>query len=419
MEPRQVKLQIPSKFQGLFRPYRYKVFHGGRGGAKSRSFARALIFKAAEKPLRVLCAREIQKSIKDSVKRLLDDEIGRMGMRHLFVSTESEIRGVNGSLFIFSGLRLNPEQIKSFEGVDICWIEEAEAVSERSWRILKPTLRKDGSEIWLSFNPESIMGVIYQEFIANDPPFRSLVVQVNYCDNPWFPDVLREEMEACRAKDEDEYRHVWLGEPVLMSKGSYYGKLLDKAKAAGRVTRVPYDPALLVHTSWDLGVHDSTAIWFFQYHRAGPAGERRYIDYYESSGEGLPHYAQVLQQKGYNYGQHIGPHDIKVREWGGSGSSRWDTALKLGIRFDICPNIPVADGIEAARNAIHASWFDSEHCERGLKALWAYQREWDEINSCFKNKPLHDWSSNGADSFRYSAVGFRPPSNVKLPERYA
>jgi phage terminase large subunit len=411
-------VQIPEAFLGLWDPHRYKIFYGGRGGAKSRSFAKVLLLKAAEKHQRVLCCREVQTSIKASVKQLLDDEIKRLGLGHKYVSTETEIRCRDtGSHFLFSGLRIDPEKMKSFEGCTVAWIEEAESISERSWDLLTPTIREEGSEIWASFNPERINGVLWRKFVINAPPPGSLVVKVGWRDNPWFPAVLREEMEHCKRTDPDKWRHIWEGEPVKIAKGSYYGQLLQRAKDQGRIGRVAVEPTLLVHTAWDLGVDDSTAIWFFQHLPAGPTGEFRIVDYYEASGEGLAHYVSVLKKKGYHYGRHIAPHDIKVREWGGNGKSRLDTARALGVRFDVAPGLSIEDGIEAARHVIEAAWFDHERCGQGLESLWSYQREWDEVNACYKTRPKHDWTSHGADAFRMLAVGFRPERQGPRQER--
>jgi hypothetical protein len=232
-------------------------------------------------------------------------------------------------------------------------------------------------------------------------------------------------MEHCRATDPDKYAHVWEGEPVLVAKGSYYGRLLQQALDQDRIGRVSVDPALLVHTAWDLGVSDSTAIWFFQHLPTVGGGEYRVIDYYEASGEGLAHYASELERRGYNYGRHVAPHDIQVRELG-SGKSRLETALGLGIRFEVAPMLPVADGIEAVRGVIGAAWFDRERCGQGLESLWAYQREWDDTNACFKDRPKHDWTSHGADAFRYLATGYRPqrvggaprPANTNARSNY-
>ena len=193
-------------------------------------------------------------------------------------------------------------------------------------------------------------------------------------------------------------------------EGAYYGKYMAQAEAQGRVCDVPFDPLLKVHTSWDLGVGDTTPIWFWQY---SPQGQRRYINYYENSGEGLQHYAKVLEdfseKYGYRYGEHIAPHDIRVREIGNKAKSRYESALELGIKFTICPSVSVEDGIQSVRNILPSCVFDKSNCAEGLKALRHYRKKWNEDRGCFENKPLHDWASNGADSFRYSAVGFKPP----------
>ncbi|HIU17699.1 MAG TPA: PBSX family phage terminase large subunit [Candidatus Avidesulfovibrio excrementigallinarum] len=414
-----IEAQLPDAFRELFRPHRYKVFYGGRGGAKSQSFAIALLMLGRQRKIRVLCAREIQKSIDESVKQLLEDEIDRLGLRGFYTSTKMEIRGANGTTFIFSGLRINVESLKSFKGVTHCWIEEAETVSERSLDIIGPTIREEGSEIWISFNPDRIHAPVWQRFVVNTPPTGSYVRKVGWQDNPWFPAVLNQERLDCLRADPAKYDWIWEGNPRLVAEGSYYGKLLQAADSEGRIGRVPVEPNLLVHTAWDLGVSDSTAIWFFQYLPAGRFGEWRFVDYYEASGEGLAHYAAVLAQKGYRYGQHIGPHDLAVRELG-SGKSRIETARGLGLNFTIARNLPVVDGIEAARQVLAAAWFDKQACGKGLACLWGYQREYDDARSCFKTSPLHDWTSHGADAFRYAATGFATPAAARfdpLPAR--
>lgn len=204
--------ELPSWSRQLFEASRYKAIHGGRGGAKSRSVATALVLKAAQKAERVLCAREVQKSIKDSVKRLLDDEIERLGLRSFFTSTETEIRGANGSLFIFSGLKGNAASIKSLEGVTIAWVEEAQTISQASLDTLIPTIRATGSEIWFTWNPDQPSDPIDAMFRSDDIPPRSIVIEVNWNDNPWFPPELQAEMDYVRSRDIDKYNHIWLGQ---------------------------------------------------------------------------------------------------------------------------------------------------------------------------------------------------------------
>lgn len=398
--------EIPEAFEELLKPARYKVYYGGRGGAKSQTFAIVLLMLGMQKKIRVLCAREIQKSIDESVKKLLEEEIDRLGMRGFYSSTKMEIRGANGTEFIFSGLHINVESLKSFKGITHCWIEEAETVSERTLDIIGPTIREEGSEIWISFNPDRIHAPVWQKFVVKEPPEGSIVRKVGWQDNPWFPKVLEQERRQCLAADPDKYDWIWEGNPRMVAQGSYYGKLLQAADAQGRITRVPVEPNLLVHTAWDLGMGDSTAIWFFQHLPVGRFGEWRFVDYYEASGEGLAHYAEVLAAKGYRYGQHIGPHDIAVRELG-TGKSRIETARGLGLNFSVAKQLPIMDGIEAVRQVLGAAWFDKEKCGNGLSCLWGYQREYDDAHACFKDRPLHDWTSHGADAFRYAAVGFR------------
>lgn len=215
-------VEIGAKFQGLFKPNRYKVFYGGRGGAKSWAFARTLVVLAYTQPLRILCAREFQNSIADSVHRLLSDQIDVLGLGQWFKVQNATITSLTtGSEFLFKGLRHNINEIKSLEGVDICWVEEAQRVSDDSWGILIPTIRKDGSEIWMSFNPGSPDDPTYKRFVLNPPP-DALVVKVGWEDNPWFPEVLRREMEHCRRTDPNAYAHIWGGEPITMTEACIF-----------------------------------------------------------------------------------------------------------------------------------------------------------------------------------------------------
>ncbi|MFA9439415.1 PBSX family phage terminase large subunit [Uliginosibacterium sp. sgz301328] len=211
-----VDIRFAPKFRPLFQPKRYKVFHGGRGGAKSWEIARALVLLTATKKLRILCAREVQNTIKDSVHKLLKDQIESLGLMPWFSITDTSIKSSLGSEFIFKGLRYDVQGVKSTEGIDICWVEEAQTVSTDSWDVLIPTIRKEGSEIWISFNPKEETDPTYQRFVAN-PPDDACVVEVNYCDNPWFPEVLRKEMEYCKRVDYEAYEHIWLGKPRKIS----------------------------------------------------------------------------------------------------------------------------------------------------------------------------------------------------------
>lgn len=216
MKAQKHNIEFSRAFQGLFYPSRYKVYYGGRGGAKSWAVARALLLLGAYKKIRVLCAREIQHSIADSVHKLLGEQIEALGLAGRYRITKNAIVGVNGTEFIFKGLRFNVREVKSTEGVDICWVEEAQSVSEESWAVLIPTIRQEKSEIWITFNPLDEADPTYQRFVVNAPP-NAIVKKVSWRDNPWFPDVLREEMEYLKAKDFGAYMHVWEGEVRTMS----------------------------------------------------------------------------------------------------------------------------------------------------------------------------------------------------------
>lgn len=205
--------EFPAKLRFLFEAWRYKVLYGGRGGAKSWGIARALLIQAAQQKLRVLCAREIQKSIADSVHKLLGEQIEALGLGHFYDVQQSVIRGANGSEFIFVGLHTNLASIKSMEGLDRVWLEEAQAISKESLAVLIPTVRKEGSELWFSFNPDDGEEPVYQDFVVHDPPPGSRVVEIGWADNPWLPDVLRQEKDALYARDPEAAAHVWGGKP--------------------------------------------------------------------------------------------------------------------------------------------------------------------------------------------------------------
>lgn len=206
----------------------------------------------------------------------------------------------------------------------------------------------------------------------------------------------------------DEYAQEFECSFEAAVKGSIYANELEAMRVSHRIGMVPVDPILPVQTAWDLGVGDHTAIWFVQALRGG---EVRLVDYYEASGEGLPHYASVLASKGYIYGTHWAPHDIQVRELG-SGRSRLETALSLGIRFAVAPNVPVEEGIHASRMLLPRCWADAERTKAGIEALQHYRRDYNQRLNEFKATPVHDWASHGADAFRYLALSLQTEKNA-------
>jgi len=402
-----MEVTLPTAFQFLFQPSRYKAIYGGRGSAKSHSVATALVLKAAAKPLRILCGREIQNSIKDSVKRLIDDKIKECGLENFYKSTETEVRGRNGSLFIFAGLKTNIQSIKSMEGIDIAWIEEADTLSQNSLNVLVPTIRKEDSEIWFTWNPANELDAVDMMFRGKVPPPNTLVRQVSYDVNPFFPEVLRKEMEFDKVNDIEKYEHVWRGGYRVTTQGAYYSKQISTAIAENRITGVPYDSHAPVYVSFDLGISDSTALWFVQ--KVGQ--EIHVIDAYESNGQPIDHYAQLLRQKPYIYAKLILPHDARAKSLG-TGKSIEEVLRGLNFETVICPNIPIKDGIDHARSFIGRCWFDQEKCAEGLKNLRAYRENFDERLKISRG-PLHDFTSHYADSFRYMAVGLQENNGQK------
>jgi phage terminase large subunit len=401
---------FPEKLSCLFDPprSRYRVLYGGRGGAKSWGIARALLIKAAQAPMRILCAREFQTSIRDSVHKLLVDQITAMGMMGLFEITQSSIRGLNGSEFFFVGLKNNVSNIKSFEGVDICWVEEAQSVSRLSWNVLIPTIRKEGSEIWVSFNPELEQDETYQRFVVSPPP-GAVVQKINWSDNPWFPETLRAEKDALKARDPAAYATVWEGVCRQTVDGAIFARELEMADIDGRIGRVPYDPVKPVHAVWDLGWSDQTAIWFVQF----IGMETRLIRYIEDSQKTITHYLAELQKFGYVYDTMHLPHDAQNKTLAANGRSIEEIVRAAGHHVSILPKVPVADSINAARTIFANCWFDRENAGEGLNCLRHYRYEVDPDTGQFSRNPLHDQYSHGADAFRYIGLMIREPRRTQ------
>lgn len=395
------KIEFPEKLECLFRPGRYKVLYGGRGGAKSWGVARALLVQGAAEPLRVLCAREIQKSITDSVHRLLADQVAALGLSGFYEVQQTTIKGDNGTQFIFAGLRHNINNIKSLEGADRVWVEEAQTVSKASWEKLIPTIRKPGSQIIVSFNPELDTDETYVRFVKNTPPGAE-VVKIDWRDNPWFPEELRAEMAHLRETDPDAYLTIYEGHCRQVLDGAIYAKELRAATEEGRLCRVPYDQTKPVHTFWDLGRADKTSIWFAQI----VGFEFRVIDFYENSGEALAHYLKALQGKPYVYGDDWLPHDAN-NELLASERTIAQQMRAAGRTVRITPKAKVVDGINAARSLFPNVWFDADRCADGLNHLRRYRYDVDPDTGQFSKEPLHDDASHAADAFRYLAVALR------------
>ena len=402
-EPLHLTPEFPAKLvPELFTYHRYKVLYGGRGAARSWSIARALLLRGVERPLRVLCCREYQLSIRDSVHRLLCDQIYLLGLGAYYRIEQSKIFGPNGTEFSFEGIKNNPTKLKSFEGADVCWVEEAENVSKDSWDILIPTIRKEDSEIWVSFNPKLVTDETYVRMVMRKPSADAFVCEMTWEDNPWFPSVLEAERLTCLENDPDGYANIWGGKPLKALEGAVYKNELRKADLEGRLTTpVPYSKLVPVDTYWDLGKSDFTAIWFVQQINF----EIRLIDYYENRGFDVDHYTQVLQTRGYTYGDLWLPHDAKAKRLGAKKTVEEQIRLK-GFHTRLVPVGKIFNGIAAGRQVFPQCWFDPVKCQGGIHALQHYRYE--VKDGQFSQNPLHDDASHGADAFRYMGVAIKP-----------
>lgn len=394
----QSDAEFPKKLAPLFKPHRYKIAYGGRGGAKSWGFARALLILGAQKPMRVGCFREVQKSIKESVHKLLSIQIEALGLGAHYDILETEIRGKNGTEFLFAGLKQHTvESVKSYEALDVVWVEEAQTVSKKSWDILIPTIRKPGSEIWVSFNPDLDTDDTYQRFVVSPPP-NSVVIEINYSDNPWFSDELEQERLHCQKTRPNDYPVIWEGKCRKVVEGAIYADEIEQAIDHKRIRDVPYDPMLKVHTVWDLGWNDSMSIILVQ----SAASELRIIDFIEDSHKRLDQYIDILEKRGYRYGKDFLPHDGRAKNIQ-TGKSAEEILRGLNRRVEIVPQTNIEEGIKAARMAFPRCYFDKERAKPLTEHLKRYKRA---INATTNEPgaPLHDEHSHAADAFRYMSL---------------
>ena len=413
-------IQIPKAFRGLFEPHRYKAFHGGRGSAKSHSLATALVITAAQKTMRVVCAREIQKSLRDSVKQLIEDKINTLGLAGVFDILETEIRHkTNGSRFVFIGMWRNPDAVKSLEGADVFWGEEASAFSDRSIKMIRPTMRKPGSELWFSWNPEFDHDPVDKLFRGEQgPPPGRLVVEVSWKDNPWFSaSPLQAEMEFDYKSDPAKAEHVWGGGYVTAIDGAYYAANLAQAREEGRIGFVPVDPFIQKRATWDIGVSDSTAIWISQW----VDREIRVLDYIEGQGQPLSYYVNELRARGHGDAVCILPHDSAQRD-AVSAVRYEDHVRSAGFDTQMIANQGKGAAmlrIQATRRLFNSMFFNEETTRDGLKAIGAYHEKRDP-NRNVGLGPEHDWSSHAADALGLLAVAYEEPrkggvSPIQMP----
>ena len=404
----EINIDIPAPFQELFQPskkWRHYIYYGGRASAKSTTIAIFLLVEGMRRKVRILCTREYQNSIKESVHSLLASMIDKYKLNTWEV-TNDKIRNLKtGSEIIFVGTHNNAQSIKSMENISIVWCEEASTMSEESMDILIPTIRAEGSFLIWTYNPITEFDPVWIR-LAKNPDERTYVRKVNSDEVEALlsPEIIAER-EKMRKENPELFEHIYLGMPLTANTGSVFGKQLAQAREDGRIGKVPYDDSLGVYTAWDLGIGDATAIWFFQ---TTPGGEIHFIDHYESSGEDLGHYISVIQNKPYQYNKHFLPHDAKSRELQ-TNMTRVDFFRNRGIN-----NVEVlrptkftlgTDDISlVARPKFSRCWFDEEKCKRGLECLRAYHFSYDEKNRLLRDKPEHDWSSHSSSAFIYSLI---------------
>ena len=430
-----LRAEVPRALAPLLKPARYKGAYGGRGGAKSHFFAEQLVIRCYAQKTRAVCIREVQNSIKESVRQLLVDKIQKLNLGNFFQVLETEIRGANGSLIIFKGMQsYNAENIKSLEDYDIAWVEEAQTLSEKSLRLLRPTIRKEGSEIWFSWNPRYESDAVDMFFRGERPPQNAVICEVNWYDNPWFPKVLQDEKDTDYRNDPEMADHVWGGGYEVITEGAYYARLIAAAENEGRIGDFPYDPSLPVKTAWDIGVDDYTAIWFIQDDGYKPT----VIDYFEFSGAGaeqivpfaLPELcpnpmdaiagrSEIDREMAWSYDEHFLPHDVKNREWGAGGRQRSLTLMEYGVKpIHVGVATNPADRINAVRRILPLCRFNrTKRVMNGVNRLRRYSRKMNDQLGTYTT-PLHDINSHGADAFGEYAINcaIRPQPEPMKPK---
>lgn len=393
-------VQFPEKLEPLFTPHRYKIIYGGRGKGASWGIARALLIKAYAAPLRILCAREVQKTIADSVHQLLQDQIELLKLSAFYHVTDADIIGLNGTRFAFTGLRqLNAENLRSYEGFDVAWVAESRNISKRSWDVLIPTIRKDGSEIWIDLNPELDSDETYQRFIERTP-HEAALMPMSWRDNPWFPLTLQKErtelFERCQAiGNMEDYENIYEGKCRSSVEGAIYAIEIRDAIEAKRIRPVPYDPMLKVHVIFDLGWNDLTSIGFLQH----VTSEIRWIDFLEDQFKPLDWYASQIKAKDYNLGTVFLPHDGRHKSLQ-TGLSPEEIIRNLGFEVSAAQaamNVEV--GIKNVRMRFRQMFFDEVKCKLLIDHIKRYRRAIPSTTN-EPQQPLHDAHSHASDMVR-------------------
>ena len=428
----RVEVNLPEKALFLLTEHhRYKGLRGGRGSGKSRSMSAALVLRGARAPERWLCARETQKSLEFSSRQILVDQINRLGLQPYYEVLANQIRGRHvtpdgrRTVFVFEGIKeASADALKSMEDFDGCWIAEAHGVSKASWDKLTPTFRKETAEIWFDFNPDLEDDFIYR--FSQNPPPNAKIVTMNYWDNPWFPEVLRVDMEHMKATDHANYLHIWEGNPKSAADGAIFAEEMKAVDVEGRICSVPYDRTKPVHVICDMGFGDLFSMWFVQFY----GGFINLIDFYENDLRDRSHCALVAKSRGYVLGSLVLPHDaannlIHKRLSGASDlrTSIPDTLKELGFDVRLSPALLKADKRTITRSKFPLCRFDADKCAQGIRHLryyqWNKERDSEGKMPDGKVEPLHNEHSHAADAFQEvcnvsdQLIAKRPPPTVQ------
>jgi phage terminase large subunit len=407
-------VQMPVCVAPLAEPHRYYVLYGGRNGVKSWSVARHLVIRGASEPIRWLCTRETMLSISDSVHSLLEDQIKLIGLQSHYEIQKNAIYGHNGTRFVYAGLRglkNDKTALKSYESFDGAWVEEAQSCSHSSWQTLIPTIRKAGSRIIVTFNPELTTDDTYQRFLVHTPPDTCLI-HTSYRDNPWLSVEARADMDHLKATDPEEFEHVYEGACVQNVKGAVFAKEMRLVDSEQRIRAVPYNNSRPVDTFWDIGDR-WTAIWLCQQFPF----ETRMLEYCEYEAASLADIVRDLQGKGYLYGCHWLPHDARAPQLS-TGRTIEEQLRSAGYKVQVVPRVSVSARLNMLRLAFPQLWFDGDKCADGLQRIRHYRWSPEGTLGIEHREPLHDVNSHGVDALSYGAVVIKTPTNRDpLPQR--
>ncbi|MES2148604.1 MAG: phage terminase large subunit [Pseudomonadota bacterium] len=406
-------------FKPLLAPARYKGGFGGRGSAKSHFFGELLIeHSMMEKGLRSVCIREVQKSLKESSKRLIEDKLLKFGLNQAdgFKVFNEVIETPGDGIITFQGMQDHTaESIKSLEGYGRAWGEEAQTLSARSLQLLRPTIRAPGSELWFSWNPRRKTDAVDAMLRGVALPTGAVVVRSNWSDNPWFPAELEQERLDCLRTNPEQYEHIWEGGYAQVLEGAYFATHLARAKLEDRIGRVAADPLMTIRLFMDIGGTgaraDAFTIWAAQF----IGKEIRVLNYYEAVGQPLETHLAWMRTQGYmpDRAQIWLPHDGSTQDKVFDVS--YESALKgAGYTVTVVPNQgkgAAAARIEAGRRLFPAMWFDAEKTEPGRDALGWYHEKKDEVRNIGLG-PEHDWASHGADAFGLMCVAYEEPNTT-------